>query len=118
VRGFVGVCEALPGNVAACTSQAACGSGLCSAQVDPVTLAPRYLCVNASKTIGASCATGACPTGQLCLSASGTPATCTLACPGGAGDCPSGWHCGSMPFHNAGTPDPADDPTVPVCVRN
>jgi len=117
--GFAGVCETPAGSGAPCADQKSCAAPgeLCRAFVDPVTFGPRYLCATGTEGGGASCASAPCPLGQICA---GTPKgpTCGLACPGGAADCKTGTSCGSTSFHTHGTPDPADDPKVAVCVPN
>jgi hypothetical protein len=113
VAGFAPVCTLVPGSTVACKAQADCKATneTCIALVDATTLGPRFLCAQVPKTaIGAKC--GVCPTGQMCLPGG----ACTSFCPGGDGDCPSGWTCGKTALHGAGTPDPADDPQVAVCV--
>ena len=96
----------------------ATGCVTCIAVLDPTTLALRYVCAetNGMGTIGASCALNPCPQGQLCASSSAGP-VCTLPCPGGAADCPSGWSCGSIPFNSATLLPPAEAAKVPACVR-
>ena len=119
--GFAGACVQPYGSAKACTKQADCSaaSETCVARVDPVTLGPRYVCeaVPVLPAAGASCSTSDCPDWQICID---TPKgkKCALPCPGGVADCPSGWTCVDKPLHNAGTPDPSDDPKVPTCQPN
>ena len=115
VVGFVAACASVPGAGADCKAQKDCASGVCTAFVAPKTFGPRYFCAHGSDKAGGSCATGPCPTGQLCAVTGGN-ATCGLACPGGDGDCSTGQKCGAMVFHDHGTASPADDPKVAVCV--
>ncbi|MBI5610248.1 MAG: hypothetical protein HY902_15330 [Deltaproteobacteria bacterium] len=116
--GFASVCATVNGSAAACTAQKDClGQGeLCQAFVDPKTLGPRFLCAIGTYGGGSSCASSACPSGQLCAAGAKGP-VCGLACPGGAADCPGGSSCGSAIFNNHGTQDPTDDPTVATCVQ-
>ena len=115
--GFAGVCQVVAGSGAACTAQANCKAPgeICEAFIDAVSVAPRYLCATGSSAGGAACGAAACPAGQICVS-SAKGAFCGLTCPGGTADCQAGASCGSAMFNNHGTLDPADDPTVAVCV--
>ena len=116
--GFTGVCVSLLGSGAPCKAQADCEPGLelCSAFVDPVTFAPRYLCdVGSAAGSGKSCANATCGAGQFCAPSAAGP-VCGLACPGGAADCPAGTTCANVAFNDHGTADPADDPKVAACV--
>ncbi len=116
--GYTGVCVSLLGSAAPCKAQADCEAGLelCTAFIDSATFAPRYLCdVGSAAGLGNTCANATCGAGQFCaLSAAGP--VCTLACPGGAGDCPAKTDCAAVPFNDHGTADPADDSQVAVCV--
>jgi hypothetical protein len=118
VAGFAAVCTKLFGNAAPCKAQADCAptKQRCVALVDAKTLGPRFVCAmpQSDKPIGSSCATTGCPSGQFCAD-TGKAHVCTTLCPGGVADCPSGWACDEVPFHNAGTPNPADDPKVAAC---
>jgi hypothetical protein len=117
-QGFAPVCHYLPGSLGACKSQADCAATAeqCVAYADPATLGPKYLCRELPEvSFGASCAAKDCPVGHHCIIAK-AKYQCTLPCPAGDADCPSGWVCGQTTLHNAGTADPADDPKVPVCV--
>ncbi len=119
--GFAGACMQPYGSAKTCTKQSDCSPAgeTCVARVDPVTLGPRYVCeaVPAAPGAGASCTSSECPEWQICID---TPKgkKCALPCPGGVGDCPNGWTCVDKPLHNAGTPDPSDDPKVPTCQPN
>lgn len=117
--GFAAVCVSMPGSLKPCGSQAACAASAenCTAQVDAKTLAPRYVCAypGSSKATGASCAAFGCGLGQFCA-ATAKGFVCSAACPAGQSDCGGGQACQSLTFNNAGTPDPADDPKVSVCV--
>ncbi len=118
LRGVAPVCAQLPGSGAACKAQTDCASnsGACVAVVDAATQGPRYVCSVLKKkgAIGQSCANTACPDGYLCASV-GSQRLCTLPCPGGAADCPSGFKCGTVPFTSAASSNP---PSVPACVPN
>jgi hypothetical protein len=116
LRGTAPLCHGL-GTGATCDSQASCAPAgeRCIAVVDVATLGPRHVCaqVLASAT-GESCLGSPCPDGYLCA-AMGTSRRCTLPCPGGNADCPSGFNCGAVPFNIAGTSNP---PSLPACVPN
>ncbi|MSP93503.1 MAG: hypothetical protein EXR79_17210 [Myxococcales bacterium] len=118
VAGFAAVCTSVPGSLAPCSKQADCAAGdqTCIALVEPKTLGPSYVCgyYPAAPEIGQSCAVKLCPGSQFCLQTA-TKLVCTSYCPGGDGDCPSGWTCSKQPLHGMGTKDPADDPQVSVC---
>ncbi len=115
--GFASVCHEVGGSGTGCASQKDCApkGEVCAAFVAPTaTFGPRYLCVAGVASGGDSCAFDACPPGQLCASSS-TGFVCGLACPAGAADCPTTATCKATIFNDHGTPEPADDPTVPVC---
>ncbi len=119
--GFAAACDLTQGSGTTCKAQSDCKANFetCVARVDPTTLGPRYVCelVPNAPAAGNSCAATACPAWQICAESS-NGAVCALPCPGGAKDCPSGWTCQQKPLHNNGTPDPADDPQVPLCLPN
>ncbi|MBT9555860.1 MAG: hypothetical protein IV100_07525 [Myxococcales bacterium] len=119
VTGYVPACEAITGTGTPCSAQADCKpiGEVCRAFVDPGTLAPKYRCDQAPPpgTIGKSCETFDCAGSAFCAEAGGAH-VCTVPCPAGNADCPPGWSCGVATFHDVGTPDPTDDPEVPVCL--
>lgn len=115
--GYAGVCKSVPGSAAACTKQASCAGGeVCHPFVDPVTLAPRWLCTTGSKAVGPVCYTaGSCKPGLFCA-LQGLAGTCTVACPGGAAECPTATTCSDISLHATKLPGFAGDPKVPLCV--
>lgn len=117
------VCDLLVGSGAECDSQALCGFGgeSCLALIEPVTLGPMYVCGPKAQPndIGANCEVSECLRGLVCATPSGGGApVCTVPCPAGDTDCGAGETCTPVPFHEAGTTDPSDDPMVPVCLPN
>ncbi len=118
ITGFVAVCDLLSGSGTPCSSQVGCPGEVCVAYPDPTDLEPLYLCDSGTTAnLGTDCSLLTCPAGQTCVDTSKGP-ECTIDCPGGAADCPAGFHCGSTTFHNNGTPETSDDPTVAVCLPN
>lgn len=119
-KGFAGVCHALPGSLTPCKAKADCTpkAEQCVAHIDPATLGAKHLCTELPQVaFGASCQVKSCPAGHLCIAAK-QKYQCTLPCPGGTTDCPSGWSCGTATLHDNGTADQADDPKVAACVPN
>ena len=116
--GFASVCDAIGGSGVECATQKDCAPKgvVYTAFVAPApSFEPKFLCVAGVVSGGDSCAIDDCPLGQLCAKTS-KGFVCGLVCPGGAADCPAGGSCGSTIFNDHGTPEPEDDPTVPVCL--
>ena len=122
VVGHSAACDGVVGTAAVCTKQADCTAvnERCIGRVDPTTYGPRYLCelTPSLPAPGASCLIMDCPDWQVCTGDKSGAPVCASHCPGGGADCPAGFACVQRPLHNAGTPDPSDDPQVPVCIPN
>jgi hypothetical protein len=79
----------------------------------PSSFEPRFLCtaVLDLQAQGRSCSLNACPAGYRCEETS-SGSVCSLPCPGGAADCPSGSTCQMRSF----APLLQSGATVPLCV--
>ena len=126
--GWIPLCVQTAGSLKYCGKQSTCDDGeLCEVSVEPSTFQPQYFCETAPNAggadVGAACAAGAdCESGR-CFRPNtdeGTMGFCSQTCQKSPADCGADQNCGSLLFHEGGTPadfSTSDDRYVGFCVN-